>query len=40
MRDSIERLEGVDVGILRVIGMNEEDVYNEIKKLIENLDFY
>ncbi|EGG62581.1 non-hydrolyzing UDP-N-acetylglucosamine 2-epimerase [Staphylococcus epidermidis] len=40
LRDSTERPEGVDAGTLRVIGTNEEDVYNETKKLIENLDLY
>ena len=40
LRDSTERPEGVDAGTLRVIGTNEEDVYNETKKLIENPDLY
>ena len=31
LRDSTERPEGVDAGTLRVIGTNEEDVYNETK---------
>ena len=40
LRDSTERPEGVDAGTLRVIGTNEEDVYNKTKKLIENPDLY
>jgi len=40
LRDSTERPEGVDAGTLRVIGTNEEDVYNETKKLLEKPDLY
>lgn len=36
MRDTTERPEGVDAGTLKLVGTNEENIYNEFKKLIED----
>ena len=40
MRDTTERPEGVKAGTLRLVGTNEENIYNEFKKLIEDKDEY
>ena len=36
MRDTTERPEGVDAGTLRLVGTNEETIYNTFKLLLEN----
>ena len=40
MRDTTERPEGVDAGTLRLVGTNEERIYNTFKLLLENKDEY
>lgn len=40
MRDTTERPEGVKAGTLKLVGTNEENIYNEFKKLIEDKDEY
>ena len=40
LRDTTERPEGVDAGTLRVIGTNEETIYNETKRLLTNTELY
>ncbi len=40
MRDTTERPEGIKAGTLRLIGTNEETIYQEFKKLLENKDEY
>jgi UDP-N-acetylglucosamine 2-epimerase (non-hydrolysing) len=40
MRDTTERPEGVDAGTLRLVGTNEETIYNTFKLLLENKDEY
>ena len=34
MRDTTERQEGIEAGTLRLVGTNEENIYNNFKKLI------
>lgn len=34
LRDTSERMEGVNAGVLKLIGTKEEDIYKEIKKLL------
>lgn len=36
MRDTTERPEGVEAGTLKLVGTNEDNIYNEFKKLIED----
>lgn len=36
MRDTTERMEGVAAGVLRLIGIEEERIYTETKKLLED----
>lgn len=36
MRDTTERPEGVEAGTLKLVGTNEENIYQEFKLLIEN----
>lgn len=36
MRDTTERPEGVDAGTLRLVGTNEEEIYNTFKLLLED----
>lgn len=36
MRDTTERPEGVAAGTLKLVGTNEEDIYNSFKKLLED----
>ncbi len=40
LRDTTERPEGVDAGTLRVIGTNEETIYNETKRLLTDNELY
>lgn len=40
MRDTTERPEGVDAGSLRLVGTNEETIYQNFKELLENQDAY
>ena len=40
MRDTTERPEGVKAGTLRLVGTNEETIYNNFKELLENKDVY
>lgn len=40
MRDTTERPEGIDAGTLKLVGTNEETIYKEFKKLLENKEEY
>lgn len=40
MRDTTERPEGVAAGTLRLVGTNEEVIYNNFKELLENSEAY
>ena len=40
MRDTTERPEGVTAGTLRLVGTDEEQIYNTFKLLLENKDEY
>ena len=40
MRDTTERPEGVDAGTLRLVGTDEESIYNTFKLLLENKEEY
>ena len=40
LRDTTERPEGVEAGTLRVIGTNEDGVYNNAKELLTNEKVY
>jgi len=40
LRDTTERPEGVTAGTLKVVGTNEENVYNAIKELLTNKEVY
>ena len=40
MRDTTERPEGVAAGTLRLVGTDEETIYNNFKELLENQDSY
>lgn len=40
MRDTTERPEGIKAGTLRLVGTNEETIYNNFKLLLENEDVY
>ncbi len=40
LRDTTERPEGIKAGTLKLVGTNEEDVYRETKKLLENNEEY
>ncbi|WP_186297219.1 non-hydrolyzing UDP-N-acetylglucosamine 2-epimerase [Staphylococcus capitis] len=40
LRDSTERPEGVEAGTLRVIGNNEDSVYEETKRLLDDKQLY
>ena len=40
LRDSTERPEGVEAGTLRVIGINEDSVYEETKRLLDDKQLY
>lgn len=40
MRDTTERPEGVEAGTLRLVGTDEENIYNNFKLLLDNNDLY
>lgn len=40
LRNTTERPEGIDAGTLKLVGTNEEVIYNETKKLLINLTEY
>lgn len=40
MRDTTERLEGVEAGTLRLVGTDEEHIYQNFKELLENQETY
>lgn len=40
LRDTTERPEGVEAGTLKVIGTNEENIYNETKRLLTDNSMY
>lgn len=40
MRDTTERPEGVDAGTLRLVGTNEDVIYNAFTELLENKEIY
>lgn len=40
MRDTTERPEGVEAGTLKLVGTDEEIIYNNFKELLENSDSY
>lgn len=40
MRDTTERPEGIKAGTLKLVGTNEENVYNSLKLLLENKEEY
>lgn len=40
MRDTTERPEGIKAGTLKLVGTNEETIYNEFKLLLENKEEY
>ena len=40
MRNSTERPEGVEAGVLRLVGTNEEDIYSSFKELLESKEKY
>ncbi len=40
MRDTTERPEGIKAGTLKLVGTNEENIYNNFKLLIENIEEY
>ena len=40
MRDTTERPEGTEAGTLRLVGTDEENIYNTFTKLLENEELY
>ena len=40
MRDTTERPEGIEAGTLKLVGTDEETVYSETKRLLEDPDSY
>lgn len=40
MRDTTERPEGIKAGTLKLVGTEEETIYNEFKRLVENKSAY
>ena len=40
MRDTTERPEGIAAGTLKLVGTNEETIYNSFKELLENKTAY
>ena len=40
MRDTTERPEGIAAGTLKLVGTNEETIYNEFKRLLTDRDEY
>lgn len=40
LRDTTERPEGIEAGTLKLVGTNEDVIFNETKNLLENKDEY
>lgn len=40
MRDTTERRKGIKAGTLKLVGTNEETIYNNFKLLLENEEEY
>lgn len=40
LRDTTERPEGIEAGTLKLVGTNEDKIYEELKKIINNKDEY
>ena len=40
MRDTTERPEGIESGTLRLVGTNEETIYEAFTELLENREMY
>lgn len=40
MRETTERPEGVDAGTLKLVGISEDSIYENFKKLLENKELY
>lgn len=40
LRDTTERPEGIDAGTLKLVGTDEETVYQETKRLVEDAEYY
>ena len=40
LRDTTERPEGIDAGTLKLVGTEEETIYNEAKKLLTDKEVY
>lgn len=40
MRDTTERPEGIEAGTLRLVGTDEETIYNNFKQLLEDQNEY
>lgn len=40
MRDTTERPEGIEAGTLKLVGTNEETIYNEFTRLLNNKEVY
>ena len=40
MRDTTERPEGIEAGTLRLVGTNEQTIYENFKELLENREEY
>ena len=40
MRDTTERPEGISAGTLKLVGTEEENIYNNFKELLENKEVY
>ena len=40
MRDTTERPEGIDAGTLKLVGTDEEVIYQNFKRLLEDADAY
>ncbi len=40
MRDTTERPEGIAAGTLKLVGTEEENIYNNFSNLLENKDEY
>ena len=40
MRDTTERPEGVEAGTLKLVGTDEETIYNEAKRLLTDKEEY
>jgi len=40
LRDTTERPEGIEAGTLKLVGTNEDDIYNETKRLLTDEDAY